>query len=102
MLSFVLIFFGTLAQIDSGIWTVVNEYFRSAMVWIPLQLLVKFGQIFFGVPQSWTQCRQLPVSGRLAAWRTAADQPARRPRSAFQDDLEATPVSWSCTPASSF
>jgi hypothetical protein len=37
-LSLVLIFCGTLAQIDLGIWSVVNAYFRSLYVWIPLQL----------------------------------------------------------------
>lgn len=63
VLSFILIFFGTLAQIDSGIWTVVNEYFRSGMVWIPFQLLVKFGQIFFGVPTSWYVSGSFPYPG---------------------------------------
>jgi hypothetical protein len=63
VLSFTLIFFGTLAQIDSGIWTVVNEYFRSVMVWIPFQLLVKFGQIFFGVPTSWHIPGSFPYPG---------------------------------------
>src|SRR4051812_31863501 len=51
ILSLLLVFFGTLAQIDNGIWTVVGEYFRSAFVWIPWQLLVKFGQVFFGLPR---------------------------------------------------
>lgn len=37
-LSIILVFCGTLAQIDAGIWTVVNQYFRSLYVWIPLQL----------------------------------------------------------------
>src|SRR5690242_694792 len=50
-LSIVLVFCGTLAQVDSGIWTAVNQYFRSAYVWIPLQIFVPFGQVFFGVPQ---------------------------------------------------
>ena len=45
-LSLLLVFFGTLAQIDAGIWTVVKDYFRSFYVWIPLQLLVQFGQVF--------------------------------------------------------
>lgn len=48
-LALVLVFCGTLAQVDMGIWTAVNEYFRSAYVWIPLQLFVHFGQVFFGV-----------------------------------------------------
>jgi hypothetical protein len=51
-LAVILIFCGTLAQVDSGIWTAVNHYFRSAYVWIPLQLFVRFGQVFFGVSHS--------------------------------------------------
>lgn len=39
VLSILLIFFGTLAQIDQGVWTVVKEYFRSWIVWIDFQLL---------------------------------------------------------------
>jgi hypothetical protein len=52
VLSMVLIFFGTVAQIDEGIWTVVKKYFRSFGVLIPFQLLVQFGQKFFGVSDS--------------------------------------------------
>jgi hypothetical protein len=48
-LSLLLVFFGTLAQIDAGIWTVVKDYFRSFYVWIPLQLIVQFGQRFFPI-----------------------------------------------------
>jgi hypothetical protein len=48
-LSLVLVFCGTLAQVDQGIWTVLNTYFRSLLVWVPLQLFVEFGQIFFGL-----------------------------------------------------
>jgi hypothetical protein len=48
-LALVLVFCGTLAQVEMGIWTAVNQYFRSAYVWIPLQLFVHFGQVFFGV-----------------------------------------------------
>lgn len=51
-LSMVLVFFGTLAQMNAGTWTVVNQYFRSAYVWIPLQLCVQFGQKFFSLPTS--------------------------------------------------
>jgi hypothetical protein len=46
-LSLILVFFGTLAQIDAGLWTVVSGYFRSFVVLMPLQLLVKFWQVFF-------------------------------------------------------
>jgi hypothetical protein len=51
-LALVLVFCGTLAQVEMGIWTAVNEYFRSAYVWIPFQLFVRFGQVFFGIPTS--------------------------------------------------
>src|SRR5439155_23296719 len=51
-LSLVLVFCGTLAQVDAGIWTAVNQYFRSAYVWIPFQIFVRFGQTFFGVSSS--------------------------------------------------
>jgi hypothetical protein len=52
VLSLVLVFFGTVAQIDSGVWTVVSRYFRSFFVWIPFQLSVQFGQVFFGLPKT--------------------------------------------------
>src|SRR4051812_16416116 len=42
-LSLFLVFAGTLAQIDAGIWSVVGQYFRSIVVWIPFQLFIKFG-----------------------------------------------------------
>jgi hypothetical protein len=48
-LSLVLVFFGTLAQIDGGIWNVMDKYFRAYFVWIPVQLLVQFAQVFLGV-----------------------------------------------------
>jgi hypothetical protein len=38
-LSLFLVFYGTLAQVDKGIWIVVGEYFRSAVVWIPLKIV---------------------------------------------------------------
>lgn len=39
-LSLFLIFAGTLAQVHQGIWTVVDEYFRSVFVSIELQIFV--------------------------------------------------------------
>jgi ResB-like family len=51
--ALVLIFLGTLAQIDQGIWTVLNTYFRcKTYVWVPFQLFVQFGQVFLGIPAS--------------------------------------------------
>jgi hypothetical protein len=63
VLSLLLVFFGTLAQIDSGIWTIVRDYFRSFYVWIPLQLMVKFGQVFFGLPATLTIKGAIPFPG---------------------------------------
>lgn len=40
VLSFVLVFYGTWAQVDNGIWTVVDKYFRSFWVWIPLDIVL--------------------------------------------------------------
>ncbi len=40
-LSIGLVFVGTLAQVDDGIWTVVEKYFRSAFVLVPLQIFFR-------------------------------------------------------------
>lgn len=48
-LSIVLIFLGTLAMTDIGLWSALDKYFRSWFVWVPFQVLVRFGQVFFGV-----------------------------------------------------
>ena len=60
-LSIGLVFVGTLAQVDDGIWTVVEKYFRSAFVLVPLQL-------FF--PRDWQgagRCSRTPAAGSSAA-----------------------------------
>lgn len=50
-MSLVLIFSGTWAQIDRGIWSVMREYFRSPGVWIPFQIfLPRSWQVSGGVP----------------------------------------------------
>ncbi|PIW18033.1 ResB protein required for cytochrome C biosynthesis [bacterium (Candidatus Blackallbacteria) CG17_big_fil_post_rev_8_21_14_2_50_48_46] len=57
VLSILLIFFGTLAQIDQGVWTVVKSYFRSWIVWIPFQLLFPRDRVVPGAmlfPGGWT------------------------------------------------
>jgi hypothetical protein len=38
VLAFILVFAGTLAQVDAGIWTVVHTYFRTLYVWMPIQI----------------------------------------------------------------
>lgn len=39
-MSLVLIFAGTWAQIDRGIWSVMRDYFRSWGVWVPFQVFL--------------------------------------------------------------
>jgi hypothetical protein len=53
-LSLVLVFCGTLAQVDLGIWSVVGKYFRSYYVWIPFL-------IFF--PRTWHVPGGFPFPG---------------------------------------
>jgi hypothetical protein len=62
-LSMVLVFFGTLAQVDKGIWTVVDEYFRSWYVWIPFQLTAEFGKKFFDLSDDTTWKGSFPFPG---------------------------------------
>lgn len=50
-LSIALVFFGTLAQMDYGIWTVVDQYFWSWVVWVRVDMFAKFGMIFFDLPR---------------------------------------------------
>jgi hypothetical protein len=54
VLSIFLVFAGTVAQVDAGIWTVVEKYFRSFYVWVPLQ-------IFF--PRDWKIAGGFPFPG---------------------------------------
>src|SRR5439155_144835 len=57
-----LIFFGTLAQIDFGIWSVVDKYFYSYVVWVPTDLFHKFLSVF------WTDA--YPVDTATTPWKT--------------------------------
>ncbi len=47
VLGILLVFFGTLAQLDNGIWTVVDKYFYSPVVWVPFELFHKFLAVFW-------------------------------------------------------
>jgi ResB-like family len=51
VMSLFLIFAGTLAQVHEGIWTVVDQYFRSTIVYIPLQIFIpkSIAQIGLGI-----------------------------------------------------
>lgn len=50
-LSAFLVFAGTLAQKDNGVWTVVERFFRTGLAWIPFQAFVRLGQVFFFFPE---------------------------------------------------
>lgn len=63
VLSFILVFAGTLAQVDNGIWTVLNTYFRTLYVWIPFQVFVRFAQVFLFVPKTATVPGGFPFPG---------------------------------------
>jgi ABC-type transport system involved in cytochrome c biogenesis permease subunit len=65
-LAMLLIFFGTMAQIDNGIWTVVDKYFYSLVVWVPFELIHKFLGVFWkeqfpGGEPAWTGTFPLPA-----------------------------------------
>jgi hypothetical protein len=62
-LAMVLIFLGTLAQVDEGIFTVLNKYFRSGIAWIPFQALVRFGQVFLHLSPSAQVSGSFPFPG---------------------------------------
>ena len=68
-LGIILVFFGTLAQIDEGIWTVMDKYFRSWYVWVPTQLIAEFGKVFFDFSKTtkWEGKFPLPA-GWLIGW----------------------------------
>ena len=46
-LGILLVFFGTLAQLDNGVWTVVDKYFWSSVVMVPFELVHKFLNVFW-------------------------------------------------------
>lgn len=62
-LSMLLVFFGTMAQIEKSNISVVNGYFRCWHVWIPLQLIAEFGKKFFDFPETLVWKRSFPFPG---------------------------------------
>jgi ABC-type transport system involved in cytochrome c biogenesis permease subunit len=74
VLSLLLVFFGTLAQMRNGIWTVVDKYFWSWGVLVEFQLLADFAKVFFadigrpifGDPEHWKLPGKFPfIGGKL-------------------------------------
>jgi hypothetical protein len=53
----VLVFAGTWAQIDMGIWSTLDKYFRSLFVWIPFQIFL---------PREWNVAGGFPFPGGYA------------------------------------
>jgi hypothetical protein len=62
-LSMFLVFCGTLAQMDNGLWAILSGYFRAYIAWIPLQVFVRFGQVFFWFPKTWNVSGSFPFPG---------------------------------------
>lgn len=52
VLSIFLVFTGTLAMRDNGLWATLAGFFRCWIAWVPLQVFVPFGQVFFGMPMN--------------------------------------------------
>ncbi|MBL8793953.1 MAG: cytochrome c biogenesis protein ResB, partial [Planctomycetia bacterium] len=65
-IGLLLVFFGTLAQMDQGIHAILQKYFRCWLAWVPLQIFVRFGQIFLGFPHTWQVGGSFPFPGGWA------------------------------------
>src|SRR5437773_10266275 len=63
VLAIALVFMGTLAQVDEGIFAVLTKYFRTGIAWIPFQALVRFGQVFLGVSPNAQVSGSFPFPG---------------------------------------
>jgi hypothetical protein len=63
VLSMLLVFFGTVAQMDQGLFTVLHSFFRCFLAWIPFQVFLRFGQVFFGLPTTWEVSGTFPFPG---------------------------------------
>jgi hypothetical protein len=63
VLSMILVFCGTLAMMDNGLWATLTVYFRSFYAKIPLQVFVRFGQVFFGVSPDLNVGGYIPFPG---------------------------------------
>jgi len=63
VLSIVLVFFGTLAQQEEGIWTVVEKYFYSGIVWVPTKLISNFLITFFNLHPDTIWAGKFPLPG---------------------------------------
>jgi ResB-like family len=62
-MGLVLVYAGTAAQMNQGIWTVVHSYFRSFYVLIPFSTLIRPFAIMFESPEKVTLPGVLPFPG---------------------------------------
>jgi hypothetical protein len=63
VLSMFLVFCGTLAMMDNGLFATMTQYFRSFVAWIPFQVFIRLGQVFFGFPPNWNVAGSFPFPG---------------------------------------
>jgi hypothetical protein len=63
VLAVLLVFFGTLAQVDEGILTILHKYFRTGLAWVPFQIFVRFGQVFLDFPKTMSVSGSFPFPG---------------------------------------
>lgn len=63
VLSLVLVFCSTLAQMNASNWTVVKDYYRSFYVWVPFQMFAQFSHIFFGTKHDAVWSGSFPFPG---------------------------------------
>jgi hypothetical protein len=63
VLSMFLIFCGTLAQMDDGLFAILSSYFYCFLAWIPWQVFIRFGQVFFWFPKTWHVPGSFPFPG---------------------------------------
>jgi hypothetical protein len=68
LFGFALVFFGTLAQTEFGIWSVVGRYFWSWVVWVPFQHLAKFANTFFDLSPDAKWAGSFPLPGGKLLW----------------------------------
>src|SRR5271166_6626854 len=66
VLGMILVFYGTLAQIDQGIFTVLEKYFKSWIVWIPFQLNAEFAYTFCGLDRNTQWPGSFPFPGGVS------------------------------------
>ncbi len=63
VLCMFLVFCGTLAMRDAGLWATLHGYFRTSIAWIPFQVFVPFGEVFLGLPQNFHIGGSFPFPG---------------------------------------